>query len=126
MGRRRQQTDQTPQEYEITHGAALSADAREREVIAAAYDLAEKQIREGTASAMVITHFLKLGSTRERLERQIMEAQAKLVQAKTESIESDREQDQRYAQVIAAMRKYQGIAEDAETDAYIQRANQDY
>mgnify|MGYP003310455554 CR=1 FL=1 len=69
---------------------ALSPDAREKQVIAAAMDLAEQQILDGTASSQVITHFLKLGSMRERLERERLEEENKLLKAKTEAMENEK------------------------------------
>lgn len=87
---------------------ASTQEGREIEVAAMAYNLAEKQIREGTASAQVLTYFLKLGSQRERLERDILIEQRKLVKAKTESIESAQRSDELYANAIAAMRLYSG------------------
>ena len=67
---------------------AMSVEARENQMIALAVDLAEKQLMEGTASSQVITHYLKLGSTKERLEKEMMQEQKKLLKAKTESLES--------------------------------------
>lgn len=84
---------------------------RENEVIALAYDLAEQKIRDGTAGAQIITHFLKLATTRERLEREILEGQKKLITAKTESIESSRRVEELYQEAIGAMRRYGGNAE---------------
>ena len=43
---------------------ALTPEARENQMISLAVDLAEKQLMEGTASSQVITHYLKLGSTK--------------------------------------------------------------
>lgn len=86
----------------------FTPEGRENEVIALAYDLAEEQIRNGTASSQVITHFLKLGTARERLEREILAEQKKLVAAKTESLESDKNRRVDYDKVIAAMKKYSG------------------
>ena len=58
---------------------AMSPDARENQMINLAVDLAEKQLEEGTASSQVITHFLKLGSSKERLEREKLEEENKLL-----------------------------------------------
>lgn len=63
---------------------------------------------EGTASAQVITHYLKLGSEREKLERDILAEQKKLVAAKTEAIESSKQIEELYREAIAAMRSYSG------------------
>lgn len=93
------------------HATALTPEARESQVISAAFDLAEKQIREGTASAMVITHFLKLGSARDRMERELLAERTKLATAKAEAIEQGRKQEEMYAEAIKAMRQYSGYGE---------------
>lgn len=81
-------------------------------MIAAAIDLAEKQLREGTASSQVITHFLKLGSSKERLEKEYLEMQKELVQAKTESIKSAQRVEELYTNALNAMRNYSGNRSD--------------
>jgi hypothetical protein len=90
----------------------MTPEGRENQVISMAYDLAEKQIREGTASSQVITHFLKLGSTKERLEREIMTEQKKLITAKTEAIESEKRVEGLYKEALDAMRRYSGNEPD--------------
>ena len=96
---------------------AMTAEGRENQVIALAYDLAEKQIREGTASAQVITHFLKLGSTKERLEQEYLAEQKKLVSAKVDTLESQRRNEEIYANALNAMKRYIGLAfEDEDED----------
>lgn len=97
---------------------ASTQEGREVEVAALAYDLAERQIREGTASSQVITYFLKLGSQRERLERDILIEQRKLVQAKTDSIESAKRTEELYTNAIAAMRMYGGNGDGTNQNIY--------
>lgn len=87
---------------------ALTPEARENQLISLATDLAEKQLREGTASSQVITHYLKLGSTREKKEQEILDKQNALLDAKTEQIKSAKEVQELYTQAIEAMRKYSG------------------
>lgn len=87
---------------------ALTPEARENQMIALAVDLAEQQLREGTASSQVITHFLKLGSTKERIEKEILEKQKELISAKTESLQSAKRIEELYDDAIKAMRKYGG------------------
>lgn len=87
-------------------------EARENQVIAMAYDLAEKQIREGTASAQVLTHFLKMGSVKERLERDKMNEETKLLAAKTESISDSKKFEALVKDALDAMKKYQGSEDD--------------
>lgn len=95
---------------------ATTPEAREDQVIAAAYDLAEKQILEGTASSQVITHFLKLGSRKERIEQEILERQKELITAKTEALQSQKRVEELYADALSAMRSYQGTARDEYED----------
>ena len=67
---------------------ALTPEARENQLIYLATNLAEQQLRDGTASSQVITHYLKLGSTKEKIEKEILEKQKELITAKTESLQS--------------------------------------
>lgn len=93
---------------------ALSPEARESQLIAKAYDLAEQQIEDGTASSQVITHFLKLASTKEKIEKEILEEQKKLIVAKTENLESNKRMEDLYAKALAAMKDYSGHSYDDE------------
>ena len=87
---------------------AITPEGRENQLIGLAVDLAEKQLREGTASAQVITHYLKLGSTRERIEKEILEKQKELLKAKTDALNSQKRMDELYENAINAMRIYSG------------------
>ena len=94
---------------------ALSPEARENQLTSLAVDLAEKQLQEGTASSQVITHYLKLGSTKERLEKEKLEEENKLLRAKTENLQSQKRVEELYSEAIKAMRNYAG---QGETDEY--------
>lgn len=102
----RKNTKESPVSF--SYPPSMTPEGRENEVVALAYNLAEEQIRNGTASSQVITHFLKLGTVRERLEREILSEQKKLVAAKTENIESYKQNQVDYKEVIAAMKRYSG------------------
>lgn len=84
-------------------------------MISLAVDLAEKQLLEGTASSQVITHYLKLGSTKERIEKEILEKQKELISAKTESIQSAKRVEELYTNAIEAMKRYSG---NGDNDGY--------
>ncbi len=90
---------------------ALTPEARENQLISLAVDLAEKQLMEGTASSQVITHYLKLGSTKERIEKEILEKQKELIDAKTENLKSTKRVEELYADALNAMRDYSGQGE---------------
>lgn len=98
--------------------AALTPEARENQLIYLATDLAEKQLREGTASSQVITHYLKLGSSKEKLEQDILRENKKLLTAKTEALQSAKRVEELYTEAITAMRRYSGhgVEEDDPED----------
>lgn len=95
---------------------ARTPQERENQLISAAYDLAEKKIMDGSASSQLITHFLKLGTERERLEREILESQRKLMDAKTENLESLKKFEDLYNNAISAMKRYNGDSYDESND----------
>lgn len=86
----------------------ISPENAEAQCIALATDLARQQLLDGTASSQVITHYLKLGSAKAKLELEMMELEKQLTQAKTDKIKSEERTEQLYAEAIAAMRNYSG------------------
>lgn len=101
-----------PKESTVICSAALTPEARENQLISLAVNLAEKQLREGTASSQVITHYLKLGSTKERMEKEMMQEQIKLLTAKTEALQSAKHSEELYAEALAAFKRYNGQFDD--------------
>lgn len=99
-------------EKDIRIAPAETPEARENQLIALAEDLAEKQIRRGTASAQVITHFLKLGTTKASLENEKIKRENELLKAKVETLQSQQRSEELYAEAIAAMKKYSGVREE--------------
>lgn len=91
---------------------ATTPEARERQLIALAVDRAEQQLLDGTASSQVITHFLKLATEKERLEREKLERENELLRAKTEALQSEKTKEELYKSVLAAVRKYNGQGDD--------------
>lgn len=87
---------------------AMSPEARENQLIALAVDLAEKQLRDGTASSQVISHYLKMASTKERIEKDILEKQKELIEAKTENLKSQKRVEELYEEALNAMKRYSG------------------
>lgn len=90
---------------------ALTPEARENQLISKAVDLAEKQLDEGTASSQVITHFLKLATTRAELEKEKLARENELLRAKTESLQSAKRIEELYENAIKAMQRYGGQGE---------------
>jgi hypothetical protein len=95
---------------------ATTPEGREHQLVSQAVDLAEKQIRSGTASSQVITHFLKLGSTRERLEQERLEHENELTRVKIEALESQKRVEELYMEALTAMRSYAGDLPAPELD----------
>ena len=91
---------------------ALTPEAREQQMISLAVDLAERQLLDGSASSQVITHYLKLGSSKDKLEKEKMKKENELMQAKIEALETGKHIEELYADAIKAMRKYRGEEPD--------------
>lgn len=87
---------------------ARTPEERENRLVGLAVDLAERQLEEGTAAAQVITHYLKLGSSREKLEQEKLQQENELLKAKRENLASAARVEELYAVAIDAMRAYAG------------------
>ena len=93
---------------------ATTPEEKEKQMVSLAFELAERRMRDGTASAQEIVHFLKIGSSKEELERDALKADVALKRARVDNIAMAETQTEMYAEAIEAMRKYQGqvILED--------------
>ena len=87
---------------------ALSPEAEENQMISLAMDLAKQQLQDGTASSQLITEFVKRGSTKARIEQEILEKQKELIEAKTQSLQSAQRIEELYENALDAMRNYSG------------------
>lgn len=87
---------------------AKSPEEQEQRMIMLSMNLAEQQLRDGTASSQVITHYLKLASSKERAEKKKLEEETKLLQAKSKAIESAERIEKLYSEAIDAMKEYSG------------------
>lgn len=90
---------------------ALTPEARENQMISLAMDLAEQQLIDGTASSQVISHFLKIGTAKFQYECEKIKQETELLKSRKDDIDSGRKAEERYAEVIAAMKKYSGYSE---------------
>lgn len=97
---------------------ALTPEARENQLISLAVDLVEQRLIDGTASSQETTHFLKLGSIKNRLEMEKLEEENRLLKAKTESIQSQKKVEELYAEALNAMRSYAGQVGDNDDNEY--------
>lgn len=91
---------------------ALTPELAEQRCIESAYLLAQSQLDDGTASPSVITHFLKMGTERSRLEREKLEKETELLRTKNNAIQNAEAAEKRYAEAITAMKIYSGQETD--------------
>ena len=113
MGRRAKKSSKTD-DIVVPKGRtrpAITPEEREQEIVSLAYDLAEQQIRAGTASSQVLTHFLKRGTIEAELELEKLKKENALLAAKTSAIESAQRSEELFSQAIEEMKKYRGINE---------------
>ena len=93
---------------------ATTPAAREQQLIAMAVDLAERQLADGTASVAVITHYLKMGTVRESLEREKLIQENEVLKARVEGMHVAKNVESLYAEAIEAMQRYQGVDDEPE------------
>lgn len=91
---------------------ASTPEARENQLISMAYDLAEERMRNGTATSQEITHFLKLGSEKSRMEAEKLRKEVELLKAKTDVLESSKVAEELCSRAIDAMRRYSGHGDE--------------
>lgn len=94
--------------------AFITLEGQENHLISLANSLVEQRLRDGTASSQEVTHFLKLGSSVARYEREKLEAENILLRAKTEQLQSQKKVEELYENAISAMRRYSGHGGDDE------------
>lgn len=91
---------------------ATTPEGMENELIAMAYNLVAQRIKDGSATAAETVHFLKMGSTKERYERERVKKELELMEAKKEALESAKYTEEMFNNVVAAIKSYKGIDED--------------
>lgn len=105
-----------PEPPQTPRRRATTPEGRENQLISLAIDRAEQQLRDGTASAQVITHYLKLGSTRERLEQERLAAEVELQQAKVQAMAATSRIEELIGDALRAFKSYSGAPEPEEFD----------
>ena len=104
----RRETSKEVEKKTTRRPPATTPEGRENQLISLSADLAEKQLRDGTASSQVMSHFLKLGSTREKLEQERLQNENHLLRARADAMESAKRVEELYGQALDAMRAYAG------------------
>lgn len=113
-GKPREEPEEVTPKVKKRRPPARTVQSRENQLISLAIDVAEKQLRRGTASSQVITHFLKLATTREELEKEKLKKENLLLEAKAENLQSQKKIEDLYANALLSMQIYKG--ERAPTD----------
>lgn len=82
--------------------------------------LIESQIEDGTASSQLLTHFAKLGSSRERLEQERLRNENEVLRKKVETMEAAVDLKNLMEDALAAFKGYSGQAasEDENDEDY--------
>lgn len=91
---------------------ATTPEGQESRMIAMAYNVVEQQMMDGTVSAQVLTHFLKLATEKTKLEEERLKGDIELAKAKTETLKSAKRVEELYSKAIEVMKEYSGIDED--------------
>lgn len=106
--------EETGEILEVTRSLPVnSQEERENQLIELAYNAVEERIRNGTATSQELVHFLRLGTQRERTEREILERQKELITAKTEALQSQKKVEELFANALDAFKIYGGHGDDA-------------
>lgn len=106
----------TPDSTPLGMRPGLTPEAEENQCIAMAYNLVKQRLADGTASSQETTHFLKMGSSKARLENERLIEENKLLRARTEQIENEQDKGEFYLEVIKALKSYQGQGDSDEED----------
>ena len=91
---------------------ALTPEAEENQCISLAMDQAKRQLADGTAPSQIVTDFLKLGTTKAQLEREKLAHETKLLEARTEALQSAKRVEELYEEALKAMRSYSGQGDE--------------
>jgi len=87
---------------------AVDPESRENQMISLAESQAEQMLLEGRAPTAIVVHYLKLGTTKNQLEKEKLKKENILLEAKANAIESAARSEELYARAIEAMRVYSG------------------
>lgn len=113
-------TTKADEESQRIFAPAMTPSAKENQMISLAMDLAEKKLRDGTASSQLICHYLDMASPREQLKQEMMRKQNDLIDAKTQALQSAKHIEELYTNAIIAMREYAGANQDEEDYTFLQ------
>lgn len=99
---------QSPESNKRKTAPASTPEGRQAQIVAAAVDLAEQRILDGTASNQLLLHYIKIADPMRKIEEEILEKQKELIVAKTENLASQKKMEELYSEAIKAMTRYSG------------------
>lgn len=91
---------------------AKTPEERESILVSMAMDRIEQQIADGTASSQVLTHFAKLGSSRESLEQERLRNENEVLRKKVETMQAAVDVKNLMTEALKAFRGYSGEDEE--------------
>lgn len=97
---------------------ARTAKAKENQLISLAVELAEKKLRDGTASSQIIVTLLNLATQKYKLEMTKLKSDIDLSQAKRKNLDQADSRSELYENALNAFKKYQGNNFSEEDDDY--------
>lgn len=101
---------------------AIDPDNREQQLISLAVDLVEQRLRDGTASAQETVHYLKLASSKTKVDLERAKLENELIRAKTQNLKDQADMKTLYLNAIEAMKRYSGhgssVEEEDDYDEY--------
>lgn len=99
---------------------AKTPEERESMLISMAYERAEQQVADGTASSQLLTHFVKAGSTRDSIEKKKLEEEVLVLRKKVETMQSAVDMKNLMEEALNVFKGYtgQGADYDDEDDDY--------
>ena len=109
-------TKKSTSKQSIGKHKSISPEGRERQMIALAEDLAEEKLRDGTASSQIVCHYLKLGTEREALEREKIQKENELLEAKKDTLETEQKREELYEAALRAFTTYSGGVQNDEEE----------
>lgn len=93
-------------------------EGNENYLVALAFEAVEQRIKDGTASAQELVHFIKLGSSREKLEQKKLGQENHLLEVKAANYASQARMEELYSKAIDAMQTYSGGSRTDHADEY--------
>jgi len=106
--KRKRSVEETTPKKKRPKAPAKTQDANEKQLVHLATKLAEKKMRDGTATSQMIIHYLKMGSVSEELAREKVRNENKLLKAKADALASQKRIEELYSEALSAMREYSG------------------